>query len=163
MAGRLNVRETQTRDSHLKFPSRFKLLKNEMEEIYRSMMPSDRVVNYSCLLNDMLHTRLRQCKRFGTTLLLTNKDLTQSQTPYHARLHSSYKTRYGWRKYYVFLLSSPLRKSKLLLSLCNSQTFPVGLSSQPNSSARRRPQSVVIPFILTLAPPSCSNVTIWSV
>lgn len=60
----------------------------------------------------------------------------------------------------TFLFNNPLKKSKLLLSLCNSHLFPVGLSSQPNSSATSKPQSAVIPLILALTPPSCSNVTI---
>ena len=64
---------------------------------------------------------------------------------------------------YAFVLNNPLKKSKLLLSLCSSHTFPVGRSSHPNSSACNKPQFLVIPLIRALAPPSCSNVTIWSV
>lgn len=60
---------------------------------------------------------------------------------------------------YVFFLSNPLKKSKLLLSLCNSHLLPVLLPSRFNSSATSNPQSRVIPFSLALAPPSASNVT----
>src|SRR2546429_6420384 len=59
-----------------------------------------------------------------------------------------------------FLFNSPLKKSKLLLSLCNCHIFPVGRSSQPNSSATNIPKSLVIPLIFAFTPPSASSVTI---
>jgi hypothetical protein len=61
---------------------------------------------------------------------------------------------------HTFLFTRPLKRSKLLLSLCNSHTFPVALSCQSTSAALNKPQSVVIPSILALAPPSSSSVTI---
>lgn len=39
----------------------------------------------------------------------------------------------------TFLFNNPLKKSKLLLSLINVKVFPVGLSSQPSSSAMSSP------------------------
>ena len=60
----------------------------------------------------------------------------------------------------TFLFNNPLKKSKLLLSLCSCTSLPVPLSSHPSSSATRRPQSRVIPLILARVPPSVSMVTI---
>ena len=81
------------------------------------------------------------------TLLLTRKH--NSSLPAHPSLNI-----------HTFRFSNPLKKSKLLLSLCSSHFLPVALSSHPSSSATNNPQSLVIPLILALAPASVSSVTI---